>query len=111
MLNAKGTYNCPNCGAPITDEKCSYCGTVFYDFSCIELGEIAYIKLKYNGNIVVCKAVAKECTIQLQPGFFAVPVLGECVSKYINTTETAQIELTFDVLSEGGRLFTSRKCI
>jgi len=21
--------NCPNCGAPITDEKCQYCGTKF----------------------------------------------------------------------------------
>lgn len=21
--------NCPNCGAPITGEKCEYCGTVF----------------------------------------------------------------------------------
>lgn len=25
--------NCPNCGAPITGNKCEYCGTVFYDFS------------------------------------------------------------------------------
>jgi hypothetical protein len=23
--------NCPNCGAPITSYKCSYCDTVFYN--------------------------------------------------------------------------------
>lgn len=26
-------YNCPNCGAPITGDKCEYCGTVFRDQS------------------------------------------------------------------------------
>lgn len=25
--------NCPNCGAPITGEKCGYCGTLFVNFS------------------------------------------------------------------------------
>ena len=24
------TTNCPNCGAPITGQKCEYCETVFY---------------------------------------------------------------------------------
>lgn len=27
----KHLYNCPNCGAPITGDKCEYCGTVFMD--------------------------------------------------------------------------------
>lgn len=22
-------YNCPNCGAPVTGDRCEYCGTVF----------------------------------------------------------------------------------
>lgn len=26
-------YNCPNCGAPITGDKCEYCGTMFRDRS------------------------------------------------------------------------------
>lgn len=25
-------YNCPNCGAPITNWQCPYCGTVIHDF-------------------------------------------------------------------------------
>ena len=29
--------NCPNCGAPLVSEKCQYCGTLFYDFSAIEI--------------------------------------------------------------------------
>ena len=109
MLNAKGTYNCPNCGAPITAEKCPYCGTVFYDFSCIELGKTAYIKLKHNGNIVMCKAFVKECTINMQPNFCYVPFLGDPFPRELKVSETAQIELAFDVLSEDGMLFKAVK--
>ena len=28
-LAEKKQVNCPNCGAPITDTKCPYCGTSF----------------------------------------------------------------------------------
>lgn len=28
----KYMYNCPNCGAPITGDKCEYCGTVFHHY-------------------------------------------------------------------------------
>lgn len=51
-----GTFNCPNCGAPITDEKCPYCGTVFYDFTTLDLDETSYVKFKYKGKIFVCQA-------------------------------------------------------
>lgn len=51
-----GEFNCPNCGAPITDEKCPYCGTVFYDFTTLNLDETSYVKFKYKGKIFVCQA-------------------------------------------------------
>lgn len=38
--------NCPNCGAPITSEQCPYCGTLFYDFSAIEIGKPCFLKIK-----------------------------------------------------------------
>ena len=33
---SRDMYNCPNCGAPITEKKCPYCGTRFYNVSTIE---------------------------------------------------------------------------
>lgn len=33
ILGVTGTYkkptNCPNCGAPVSSDKCGYCGTIF----------------------------------------------------------------------------------
>lgn len=44
--------NCPNCGAPIEIEsnKCPYCGTYYFDLSCIDIDgqEPFYLKLKSN---------------------------------------------------------------
>lgn len=38
-------YNCPNCGAPITGEKCEYCGTVFNAETANRASDEHYIKL------------------------------------------------------------------
>lgn len=55
--------NCPNCGGPITQEQCPYCGTMFYDFSAIEIGKPCYIKIKHNSQLILVKAIANnvEC--------------------------------------------------
>ena len=29
-MRDKTELNCPNCGAPITGERCEYCGSVLY---------------------------------------------------------------------------------
>ena len=47
--------NCPNCGHPIDDVICSYCGTVFYDFANIELNGSSYIRLKLFDTLQVFK--------------------------------------------------------
>ena len=47
--------NCPNCGHPIDDVICSYCGTVFYDFANIELNGSSYIRLKVFDTLQVFK--------------------------------------------------------
>ena len=52
--------NCPNCGAPITEEICPYCGTIFYDFANIEIGKPAALRLKTGHRLTVCKAVAEK---------------------------------------------------
>jgi len=42
--------NCPNCGAPYDPalNKCPYCGTIYFDMSCINFadGEPIYMKIK-----------------------------------------------------------------
>lgn len=45
------TYNCPNCGAPINNEKCPYCGTAIIDFACIDVEKPFYMKIRKNGKV------------------------------------------------------------
>ena len=51
--------NCPNCGAPYDMEcnKCPYCGTYYFDMSCIDFtsNEPIYLKIKVpNGKQELC---------------------------------------------------------
>ena len=55
-MRTKDQLNCPNCGAPIVGEKCEYCGTVFYDWACLNMDRPSYIKMKIHDNLVLCKA-------------------------------------------------------
>ena len=51
--------NCPNCGAPLETQnnKCSYCGTPYFDMSIIEAnGDPFILQLKYNNEILALKA-------------------------------------------------------
>lgn len=42
---------CPSCGAAITEEKCPYCGIMFYDFSAIDMDEPFFMKVKIRNKI------------------------------------------------------------
>ena len=57
--------NCPNCGAVITSEQCPYCGTLFYDFSAIEIGKPCFLKIKYENNIIKVKAVCNGADLSM----------------------------------------------
>jgi hypothetical protein len=59
----KERYNCPNCGAPIESTRCPYCGTVFYDFATVNVGEPTYIRLKASDRILTFKAFVGEVQI------------------------------------------------
>lgn len=56
--------NCPNCGAPITSEKCEYCGTLFYDFANIKLDEVCYLRMKIGDSLYIFKAVPRNISIE-----------------------------------------------
>lgn len=65
--------NCPNCGAPIEIErcKCAYCGTSYYDFSCIPLREPFFLKLnlgsKDDPKIITTQAMMTQCAMMTSP--------------------------------------------
>ena len=51
--------NCPNCGAPIEklNDKCAYCGTLYYDLSLIDFDskEPFFLTIKKNGMLITQK--------------------------------------------------------
>ena len=49
--------NCPNCGMPITGEKCEYCGTVFIDWAIIDMDTPVFIKFRHHGRIMRAKCI------------------------------------------------------
>lgn len=55
--------NCPNCGAPIQGEKCEYCGTILYDFSCIDIASPCFVKIKHNGLVLVSKMYVGDLSV------------------------------------------------
>ena len=42
----KDLLNCPNCGAPIEKDYCPYCGSVFLDWACFDVGRPTFVKIK-----------------------------------------------------------------
>lgn len=43
--------NCPNCGAVMNTDKCDHCGSILYDFACLDADQPFFIKIK-KGNSV-----------------------------------------------------------
>ena len=57
------TRNCPNCAAPydVALNKCPYCGTSYFDMSCIDINneEPFYLKLRTGNFTFVSKVIAE----------------------------------------------------
>lgn len=58
--------NCPNCGAPINEVVCPYCGTVFYDFTAIDSEKPTYICMNMDGKQFVFRALMVSANIDLK---------------------------------------------
>ena len=59
--------NCPNCGAVLDSHKCSYCGTIIYDFANFEVGKIAYIRIKIGDSLNVFRAYLTNLNLWTMP--------------------------------------------
>ena len=42
----KDLLNCPNCGAPIQNDICPYCGSVFLDWTTLDMGKPTFVRIK-----------------------------------------------------------------
>ncbi|MBP3217379.1 MAG: hypothetical protein J6M46_03295 [Lachnospiraceae bacterium] len=101
------TETCPHCGAPITGERCGYCGAVFYDFSAVNVlnGRPTYLKLKLpDGRVVIAQAevVRFDFTQTVEPvSFYADEVLVNCMP-----SQEVKLSLDFCLLKdEDGTLY------
>ncbi len=48
--------NCPNCGAPIQNDICPYCGSVFLDLATFDIQKPTFVKLRsWDGHIKLMK--------------------------------------------------------
>lgn len=59
----KQQNNCPNCGAAITEEKCPYCGVLFYDFAAMELDKPFYIKFRSGPKVYRAKVLLNSLNL------------------------------------------------
>ena len=87
-------YNCPSCGAPITDNKCPYCGCVIHDFATIDIEHPGWIRIKLNGQIVITRAYVQCASFSVHDDF------GSCYRDIdgrihaFKTKPVAEIEMT-----------------
>lgn len=48
--------NCPNCGAPIQNDICPYCGSVFLDWAAFDIQKPTFVKVRsWDGHIKLMK--------------------------------------------------------
>ena len=88
-------FNCPNCGAPISNEKCPYCGTVFYDFTVIDTKNPCYIKIKDENHIIMMKVIPKNIDIELTREY--VDIYGETIeSIQYNNRNNLDVNINFE---------------
>lgn len=90
---------CPNCGGAITSEKCQYCGTLFFDFACLDLEKPFYIKIKHQNQIKRCKVKLTSFITKLNSNDDVCYCDNTPYYIYRNTEETIAME--FQVVPDG----------
>lgn len=64
FVRLKDGVSCPCCGAPITGDRCEYCGRTFVDMACIKTGEPFLLKvMRPDGRIIVSEVLLKEVSV------------------------------------------------
>ena len=88
-----GLLNCPNCGAPIQNDICPYCGSVFLDFS-----RPTFVKVRdRQGRFLLMKVKTPHVRIDINQDtaeFYADN------RKYIQVTGSPNVTLNADFVVE-----------
>ena len=63
--------NCPNCGAPISGDRCEYCGTQFIDCTTIQPDKRFYLKFSPDGKkTIIFRVFLENLTSQMESDSF-----------------------------------------
>lgn len=104
----RDVLNCPNCGAPVTSEQCPYCGTLFYDFSAIEIGKPCFLKIKQGDNIMRVKAVVRNIDVNISSDTVdAYSILGERICTF-TTNQNMDMTMEFNCVPFNDHLMEIR---
>lgn len=89
--------NCPNCGAPVQNDICPYCGSVFLDWAAFDMTKPTFVKVKdRSGCIRLLKIIPLSISLRQdyeQSRFFA----DNQVYHHV-VPETITIEAEFEAL-------------
>ena len=98
--------NCPNCAAPydVGLNKCPYCGTSYFDMSCIDINSLEpfYLKIKSGNVTYTSKVVVKEdasITIS-EDAVDIVNKYGDKVGRVV-TSKSVDIDIGFKSVADG----------
>lgn len=94
LVRANDSKNCPNCGAPISSEKCPYCGTTFIDFACLDADKPFFMKIKQKGEIYILKVMLNSASMHTET--MCVETLGSAIPRYI--PRYSELSLDFTVI-------------
>ena len=64
-------FNCPNCGAPISGDRCDYCGTQFIDCTTLRPDKAFYLKYSPDGKkTIVAKVILESARHEIEHNEF-----------------------------------------
>lgn len=93
-----GLLNCPNCGAPIQNDICPYCGSVFLDWAAFDISRPTFVKVRDSqGRFLLMKVKTPHVRIDINQDvaeFYADN------RKYVQVTASPNITLNADFVVE-----------
>ena len=106
--------NCPNCGAPyeITEVRCPYCGTAYFDMSMVDMDahEPFFLKVKVNGMMIVQKVMPEATAFtQEEDMLTAHGGLGNNRLFQVPVSRSLATDLSFKAIAYDGVLATVKE--
>ena len=94
----KDLLNCPNCGAPIQNDICPYCGSVFLDWAAFDVSSPTFVKIRdRQGRFILMKVKTPSVQINMNSN----PEVFYADNKLVHqTTLQPDITLTADFVVE-----------